>query len=127
MMKNIVRLLIICIILFNISFSCKKHRAKKLSGTYECEVNYVYYDGAPTHIDSSYYETVEVKQDKRHIEVLGLKIHIDSIWDGQVYRRNGGGRNYKTISISDNKIDYYSEGGGQGGGYRITYNCIKSK
>ena len=123
-MSKINGLITICIVLV-VFASCKKHRAKKLAGRYECAVSYFSYDvNTPSSLDTTFLKTIEVIRNKRHLEVLNKKIHIDSIWDGQLYRR-GTTDNYFTVYLDQNKLIYNEVTSKNGKGRTINYDGFK--
>ena len=113
--------LLIHVILFQ---SCDKHRAKKIAGTYHCNVHYHYYDGIPQVIDSTYIENLTVTQDGKYINVLNYHIHIDSLWNEQEYYE-GYIHNYITVKFIEDSIYVTRCSGGLGGSASYTYTGKK--
>lgn len=104
--------------------SCKKHRAKRLSGYYECEIYYVYYDMSPFYFDTTYKEVINIKNIGKAIEIFDHTIPSEEVWDKK-YRKDLGGRYYFTLELDGANLDYYTEGGGRGGGFRRSITGIK--
>lgn len=107
---------------FLLASSCDKYQAKRLSGTYKCEVEYSYWDMTPTNIDSTYAKEIEITRDGKDLIVLGNSIHIDKLKDGQEYYE---GSVHEYIKVTFNKrnktILIQKHSGGQGGGSSTEY------
>lgn len=104
--------------------SCDKHRAKKLSGTYSCVVDYRYFDISGTSIDSTYNEDIYIDQDGKNLIVLGTSIHIDSLWKEKEYSE-GYFYDQMTVLFKDDQVYITKSGGGQGGSSSLNYVGVK--
>ena len=104
--------------------SCDKHHAKKLSGTYSCRVQYNYWDMTPLHIDSVYYEDIEIEQDGKLVKVAGTSIHIDSLWEEKEYEQwNIYG--YLKVLFRNDSVYILISNGGLGGSSTLRYEGMK--
>ena len=104
--------------------SCDKQHAKDLSGIYNCQVHYLYWDMMPTNKDSTYNEQLEVLQDGKYINVLNYKIHIDSLWNGKEYY-TGYIHDYFKVKFTNDSLYATRSSGGLGGNASWTYKGIK--
>ena len=59
--------------------SCDKYQDKKFEGTHVCAVEYDYWGMAPTNIDSTYNEDIQIKREGKNLLVLGHSIDIDEL------------------------------------------------
>lgn len=116
--------LLILLVLFALLLSCDKHRAKKCSGTYSCKVDYHYWDMTPSTSDSAYQEDLEIKQDGKHVIVLGTSIHIDSLWKEKEYYI-GYVHNYMKVLFKKDSIYITRSSGGLGGNATWKYRGVK--
>ena len=114
----------ILIIIVGLFYSCDKHHAKKLSGTYSCKVEYHYWDITPTTIDSTYFEDIEVKQEGKNVIVLGYSIHIDSLWKEKEHY-NGYIHDYIKVLFKNDRVYITRSSGGLGGNASWIYEGIK--
>jgi hypothetical protein len=115
--------LLVCIFMIIVSFliiSCDKQRAKRLSGNYNCTVDYTYWDITPQHIDSTYTETVEVKAEGDILDVLGYKIPVDSVTDEQVFITTGH-HFYLNVQFKNDSLYFKTTSSGLGGGATYVY------
>lgn len=118
-------IVLICITtVISIIQSCDKHRAKKLAGIYDCEVNYYYWDMTPKIIDTSYNERLEIKQNGKFLTVLAYTIHIDSLWEGKEYY-NGDVHNYIKVQFKKDSLYLTKNSGGLGGNSSFIYKGKK--
>lgn len=116
--------LLILFLFFGLLFSCDKHRAKKLSGTYSCKVDYHYWDMTPSTIDSTYHEDLEIKQNGKNVMVFGTSIPIDSLWKEKEYSV-GYVHNYMKVLFKNDSIYITRSSGGLGGNASWKYKGIK--
>lgn len=114
----IISLILIC------SLSCDKQRAKKYSGIYWCTVNEHYQSGGYG-TDTTYNSELEVIQDGKFIIVESKTFHVDSLKKGMYIIHCGSPNNYSKIQILDNKIYFYTQGGGLGGYASKEYSGTK--
>lgn len=114
-----------CVVLISFA-SCDKYHAKKLAGVYFCEVKYSYWDMTPTNIDSTYNQEIEITQKGKELDVLGYKVHIDSLWNEKEYMV-GGVHNYLNTLFRDDSVYITSYSGGLGGGATWKYAGSKIK
>lgn len=106
-----------CLLFFT---SCDKFHARKLSGTYTCQVHTSSYMMGSYNTDTAYIDNLIVKHKDKNVIVLNDTIPIDSLWDGSVYYV-GSGPNYFKIQFINDSIYYSSHSGGLGGGYSSSY------
>ena len=121
-MKKVINLVFIATLISLIGFSCKKHRAKKLAGFYECKVDIKTWTFSPTWYDTSYQKTIEVKRKGKEIviEEFDLIVHIDSVWDSKIYKI----RTSKTLielTFTGENLFYRSGTYALGGGGETSY------
>lgn len=109
---------------FALLLSCDKHRAKKLSGTYSCRVDYHYWDMTPSTSDSTYQEDLEIKQDGKQVIVLGTSIPIDSLWKEKEYYI-GYVHNYMNVLFKNDSLYITRSSGGLGGNASWKYRGVK--
>jgi hypothetical protein len=106
--------------------SCDKHRAKKLSGTYYCKVDYNFNDYSETNYDSTYYKELEVLQDGKFIKIKNMSFHIDSLWkEKEIYKDNHSKKVH--LQFKNDSIYYTIIAGGLGAAYTYSYTGIKMK
>jgi hypothetical protein len=106
--------------------SCDKIHVKKLAGKYNCNVkvnSYNMINGGWSY-DTTYTETVEVKQEGLFVNVKGFKVHIDSLWKGKKYSASVSG-DHRSLQFVNDSLYYYAWSGGLGGGGSQTYEGIK--
>lgn len=120
MKKRFKSMLLISILIIGSLTSCDKHYAKKLSGTYDCKVDYHYSDISGTHVDSTYFEEVEVIRDIRSIIVFDHKIAVDELRGEQEYYE-GSYSQYMTVQFIDDELHIQRYSGGQGGNSSRTF------
>jgi hypothetical protein len=96
--------------------SCKKYRAKRISGFYECEVNSYNWGFYSGRTDTTYTEMMEITRDGENIEFNHKTIPANDLWK-KSYRKDEGGRYYFTMEIIEDRLIYHAEGGGRGGGF----------
>jgi hypothetical protein len=108
--------------------SCDKIHVKKLAGKYNCKVKGHYYNmiNGGYSYDTTYTETVEVKQEGVFVNVKGFKVHIDSLWKGKKYSASVSG-DHRSLQFVNDSLYYYAWSGGQGGGGSQTYEGKKIK
>ena len=108
--------------------SCDKIHVKKLAGKYNCKVKGHYYNliNGGYSYDTTYTETVEVKQEGVFVNVKGFKVHIDSLWKGKKYWASVSG-DHRSLQFVNDSLYYYAWSGGQGGGGSQTYEGKKIK
>lgn len=104
--------------------SCDKFHAKKLTGTYSCEVDYHYWDMTPLIIDSTYHEDIESTRQGKNVIVLGTSIPIDSLWKEKEYYE-GNVHDYITVLFKDDSVYITRSSGGLGGGCTLKYSGRK--
>lgn len=104
--------------------SCDKYHAKKLAGTYSCEVDYHYWDMTPLVIDSTYHEDIEISRERKNVIVLGTSIPIDSLWKEKEYYE-GNVHDYITVLFKDDSVYITRSSGGLGGGGTLRYSGRK--
>lgn len=104
--------------------SCDKYHAKKLAGTYSCEVDYHYWDMTPLVIDSTYHEDIEISREGKNVIVLGTSIPIDSLWKEKEYYE-GNVHDYITVLFKDDSVYITRSSGGLGGGGTLRYSGRK--
>jgi hypothetical protein len=106
--------------------ACDKIHVKKLAGKYNCYVKGHYYNmiNGGYSYDTTYTETVEVKQEGVFVNVKGFKVHIDSLWKGKKYWVSVSG-DYRSLQFVNDSLYYYVWSGGLGGGGSQTYEGIK--
>jgi hypothetical protein len=124
-MKSPISLLLLMFVIFTgLITSCDKRRAKKLSGTYACEVNYHYWDMSSGPADTSYHEDIYIEQDGKKVIVLGTSIHIDSLWKEKKYSE-ADGHKYLDVMFKDDRVHITKSHAGLGGGYSRNYEGVK--
>lgn len=123
MKKSNLSLLIIALVVLLLS-NCDKQHARKLSGTYDCKVEYHYWDMTPTSIDSIYNESIKIEQDGKFVEVFGKSIHIDSLWEEKEYKE-GNGNNYFSIVFKNDSLIMKHSSGGLGGNATSIHKGVK--
>ena len=99
---------------------------KKLAGKYNCNVkvnSYNMINGGYSY-DTTYTETVEVKQEGVFVNVYGFKVHIDSLWKGKKYFENNYSDN-RSLQLVNDSLYFYHWSGGLGGGGSQIYEGIK--
>jgi hypothetical protein len=106
--------------------SCEKYRAKKLSGTYDCTVQYHYWDMLNGESDSTFSKQIEITRDKKKVVVLGVPILADSLWEGQECSR-GLPSNYFAVRFLKDSVFITQSAGGQGGNSTLVYAGKKKK
>ncbi len=112
------------LVLFGLLSSCDKYRAKKLSGTYYCSVNYHYTDISPETIDSTYNEDIIIEQDDKDVIVLGTSINIDSLWKEKEYFE-GNYNDFLQVLFRNDSVYIQKYSGGLGGSSSLTYKGLK--
>ena len=118
--------LIILLSTLLVTSSCDKYQAKKLSGTYKCEVEYSYWDMTPTNLDTTFTEEIEITRNGKDLFVFENSIHIDKLKNGQEYQK-GSGQNYFSVTFNkkNETVQITRRSGGQGGGSTSQYFGIK--
>lgn len=106
-----------CILLFT---CCDKFHARKLSGTYTCQIHTSSYMMGSNSTYKSYTDDLIVKHKGKNVIVLNNTIPIDSLWGGHAYSV-GSGSNYFKIQFINDSIYYSSHSGGLGGSYSTSY------
>lgn len=105
--------------------SCDKIGARKISGTYECKVDYFYWDATGTQIDSTYLKDVIVDHKKENIIMGSYEIPFDSIADEDRYIVNGNPHSLFIIQFVNDSLYMETRSGGLGGGTIINYSGKK--
>ena len=100
--------------------SCDKHRAKKLSGNYTCQIERTCFGGCNTP-DSSYTEIFKVESEGKDLILFNSKIHIDNFKYGVEYRPN---YNF-SVTFEKDRLDMLLKTGGMGCSCEYVYSCEK--
>ena len=117
-----VRILILLFVIGIISFSCDKHHARKLAGTYTCAVEFSYWSFAPTIIeDSVFYDELVIERKGKEVIVFGHSIHIDELWNEKEYYTAGPNGSLRVLFKNDN-VYIRKTSGGQGGEATYDYS-----
>ncbi len=119
-MKRLVLVSFVSVLLF----SCDKYHAKRLSGTYQCTVQYHAFTITPTEVDSTYTESIQVERDGKELKVIGYTVPIDSIWETGGYLI-GSYNNYFEIRFKGDSLYCYRFSGGLGGNVTYDYKGLK--
>ena len=108
------------------TLGCDKYQAKKLAGTYSCEVEYDYWDMTPTSVDSTYNEDLEIKREGKNLVVLDHSIDIDELRSEEEYYY-GYVHNYIKVTFDkkNNTVRITRASGGIGGNATRKYFGIK--
>ncbi|MFN5417891.1 MAG: hypothetical protein ACK5B9_12605 [Flavobacteriia bacterium] len=114
----------VCFLVFSFLISCDKHHAKKLAGSYTCQVHSYSISGGTVTLDTNYTETLEVKQEKNKLNFLNQSYHIDTFWNEKRYYTTFT-HGYLDIQFKNDSINYEMRNGGQGGYGIITYKGKK--
>jgi hypothetical protein len=104
--------------------SCDKYRAKKISGTYDCIVQYNHWNLMYGEVDSTFSKQIEITRDKKKVVVLGVPILADSLWEGQTCTR-GNPSDYMIVRFLSDRIYITKTAGGQGGKSTWVYEGVK--
>jgi hypothetical protein len=111
-------------VLISIS-SCDKHRAKKLAGTYVCQVDYHRYTIPDNNFDTTYWENITITQDKKYLTVLEEEIHIDSLWKREEKYFSGGYGGYMDVIFRNDSVFITKGTSSHGGASRRVYTGMK--
>lgn len=106
-----------CVLLFA---SCDKFHARKLSGTYTCQIHISSYLMGSYTTDTSYTDNLIVEHKGKNVIILNNTIPVDSLWGGHVYYV-GNGPNFFKLQFINDSVYYSSHSGGLGGGYSAYY------
>lgn len=124
-MKNRHTLLLLLLLsVLTLTISCKKNRELKLSGIYECSVEYRYWDMTPKILDTNYVQDLEIKQEGSILFILGEAVPEDSVKNGREFTK-GYGQNYFAVSFKNRQVHIQRRSGGLGGG--VTWIYIGNK
>ena len=105
-------------------FSCKKIKAHKYSGNYDCEVrSYSWMLGEPSTETITQGELV-IERNGNKLNVLNREIEVSEIVDGEVLVVSSYPSIFE-IKFTGKSIYCYSYSGGHGGGGGTTYNGQK--
>lgn len=117
---------ILSILFISLSFifaiqSCDKHFAKKVSGTYACQIHSTYWDMSQNNnLDTTYLGELKVEKDGKFVVVKGHKVHADSLRSGKEYVE-GHYSNFFKLKIYMDSIYFTQSSGGLGGGGTTEY------
>ncbi len=107
--------------------SCDKYHARKLSGTYRCQVHfYSWIMNQGVVSDTIYSEDLDIQQDGKNLIVLQNTIPIDSVWKGKEFYQ-GDVHDYLTVRFRNDSIYVTRSSGGLGGNGSRTYAGVKKK
>lgn len=115
---------VIILLLCYLFTSCDKMYAKKIAGNYRCYTHYLYWDGIPTYIDSSYISELKVSQKNKTLTILNFDIHIDSLRNENEYTI-GDIHDYLKVQVKKDSIFIVRSSGGLGGNASISYRGKK--
>lgn len=116
---------IFAIALLCLFFSCDKRELKKYAGEYECNRS----DGSWSASEPAEYTIVpnqilDVERNKKFIELLDIRVHVDSIEPGEEYR-SGDVFNYVTLRFSNDSIAFRQVQGNADSGTSFGYYGVK--
>ena len=116
-MKNAVMKIFMGVLAMLSVISCRKIKAHKYKGEYQCEINYKYFDAAPSYIDSTYSNSLFIDIEKKDIRVMAtvepnidVLIPIDSLKKNEEYKYQLNHYFYQIKFIEDSV--YFSIGDG---------------
>jgi hypothetical protein len=119
-MRIFLSLLIASIVLL----SCKKLKAHKLSGTYDCEIRTYSWILGEVPTETTTHGELVVEKNGTTINVLNREIEVSEIEDGEELAVSGYPVIFE-IKFSGDSVYCYSYSGGHGGGSGTNYKGLK--
>lgn len=113
--KSISFLILTSLLILNL-IGCDKHKAKRLSGIYDCDVTYSTWNLNDGSSDTSYTSEFEITQDYKHLIIASHRIHVDSIRGERLYKQGSHNSNITVQFKKGKKLDLSLYWGGLGGG-----------
>ena len=104
--------------------SCRKD--KSYFEVYNCEVEYRYHELGSIPIDSTYLENLKVIPDLENILIFNNSIPTDSLIGGNWYWHSSYPNIFR-IKVMADSMYVYKWSGGQGGGTKRNYSCLREK
>ena len=101
--------------------ACTKRHARILAGMYACKVTYQYWDMRPTYIDTVYYQDLEIKRNGKYLIILNTSIHVDSLWNENIYQV-GSPSSFLKVQFKGDSVFIYTSNGGMGGRSTFQYS-----
>ncbi|MNJ91863.1 hypothetical protein D3C87_95180 [compost metagenome] len=111
-------------LLFLVFSACSKHRARKLAGTYHCQVNYGFYSMGQGAKDSTYFEDVTVTRKGKELSVMKATFDVEKVENGKTFQI-GTPDNSMSVVFKEDSLIIWRRFGGLGSSTTLLFRGTK--
>lgn len=122
-MKNLIVITGSALLLF-VFVACSKHRAKKLAGTYHCQVSSRHYQMGAGTTDSTYFEDVKVARKGRELSVMNATFDVEEVENEKQFQI-GSMDNSMYVVFKEDSLIIRRYSGGMGDNVTLVYKGVK--